>query len=55
MWLFVSLRPFFETGPLGGLSDGQLLDRFLDRREEAVFGAIVHRHAPMVWGVCAVC
>ena len=39
-------------GSLGGLSDGQLLDRFIDRREEAVFEAIVRRHGPMVWGVC---
>ena len=37
---------------MGGLSDGQLLDRFVDRREEAVFEALVGRHGPMVWGVC---
>ena len=46
------LRALFEVGCLGGLSDGQLLDRFAERREQAVFAAIVHRHGPMVWGVC---
>ena len=46
------LHTLFEVGIVGGLSDGQLLDRFVARREEAVFEAIVHRHGPMVWGVC---
>ena len=41
-----------RLGTLGGLSDGQLLDRFVARREEAVFEALVRRHGPMVWGVC---
>src|SRR5271170_1769637 len=36
----------------GGLSDGQLLECFISRREEAAFEAIVRRHGPMVWGVC---
>ena len=46
------LQTLFEVGSLGGLSDGQLLDRFVERREEAVIEAIVSRHGPMVWGVC---
>ena len=46
------LQALFEVGSLAGLSDGQLLDRFVARREEAVFEALVHRHGPMVWGVC---
>ncbi len=36
----------------GGLSDGQLLARFLDGREEAAFAALLRRHGPMVLGVC---
>ncbi len=46
------LQTVFEVGSLGGLSDGHLLDRFVARREEAVFEVIVRRHGPMVWGVC---
>jgi RNA polymerase sigma factor (sigma-70 family) len=46
------LQTLFEVGSLGGLSDGQLLDRFLARREGAVFEALIHRHGLMVWGVC---
>src|SRR5687768_18541033 len=36
----------------GGTTDGQLLERFLARREEAAFRALVDRHGPMVMGVC---
>ncbi len=36
----------------GGLTDGQLLECFLTRREEAAFEALVQRHGPMVLGVC---
>jgi RNA polymerase sigma factor (sigma-70 family) len=41
--------------PLDGLSDEELLDRFVDGGDdaaEAVFRAIVVRHGPMVLGVC---
>jgi RNA polymerase sigma factor (sigma-70 family) len=34
------------------LTDGQLLDAFLARSEEAAFAALVRRHGPMVFGVC---
>jgi RNA polymerase sigma factor (sigma-70 family) len=35
-----------------GLTDGQLLEGFLTRHEEAAFEALVQRHGPMVLGVC---
>jgi hypothetical protein len=35
-----------------GLTDGQLLARFIDGRDEAAFEALVRRHGPMVMGVC---
>jgi RNA polymerase sigma factor (sigma-70 family) len=35
-----------------GLTDGQLLECFLNRRDEAAVTALVRRHGPMVWGVC---
>src|SRR5437016_14408051 len=35
-----------------GLTDGQLLEEYVNRRVEAALGALVRRHAPMVWGVC---
>jgi RNA polymerase sigma factor (sigma-70 family) len=33
-------------------SDGQLLERFTSRRDEAVFAELVQRHGPMVLNVC---
>jgi RNA polymerase sigma factor (sigma-70 family) len=34
------------------LTDGQLLECFVSRREPAAVEALVRRYAPMVWGVC---
>jgi RNA polymerase sigma factor (sigma-70 family) len=36
----------------GGLTDGQFLDGFITRRNDAAFAALVRRHGPMVLGVC---
>jgi RNA polymerase sigma factor (sigma-70 family) len=35
-----------------GLADADLLHKFLARRDEAAFEALVRRHGPMVLGVC---
>jgi RNA polymerase sigma factor (sigma-70 family) len=53
-----SFRLLFEVGTVAGMSDGELLDRFLARRTigaeaaEIAFGAIVERHGSMVLRVC---
>jgi RNA polymerase sigma factor (sigma-70 family) len=50
-----SLQLMLNVGPVAGLSDAQLLDRFMgDDREsaEVAFAAIVDRHGPMVCQVC---
>lgn len=33
-------------------TDGQLLEDYISRRDEAALAALVFRHGPMVWGVC---
>jgi RNA polymerase sigma factor (sigma-70 family) len=49
------LRTLFESGSFAGLTDGELIDRFLDRDRpaaDAAFSALVDRHGPMVHRVC---
>ena len=49
------IETLFRTGTAGGLTDGQLLERFLERRDEhaeAAFAALVNRHGAMVLRVC---
>ena len=49
------IRALYELGTLVGMSDAQLLDLFLSRAgvdAEDAFSALVHRHGPMVLGVC---
>ncbi len=49
------LRTLFELGAVGLMSDGELIDRFLDDRDSsgrAAFGVLVERHGPMVFAVC---
>src|SRR5262245_57419698 len=42
----------FRDGTLGGLGDEQLLERYLTRRDEGAFEALVDLHGPMVLGLC---
>jgi RNA polymerase sigma factor (sigma-70 family) len=36
----------------GGLTDAQLLERWLTRRDQAAFEVLLWRHGPMILGVC---
>src|SRR5712692_2848542 len=38
--------------PEGGPADGELLERFVKRKDALAFAALVERHGPMVRGVC---
>ncbi|HEY2156902.1 MAG TPA: sigma-70 family RNA polymerase sigma factor, partial [Isosphaeraceae bacterium] len=42
----------FGAGTVAGQTDGQLLDRFLARRDPLAFEVLVQRHGPMVLAVC---
>jgi RNA polymerase sigma factor (sigma-70 family) len=42
----------FDDGTLTGLSDRQMLERFVELGDEAGFEVLVARHGPMVYHVC---
>src|SRR5580704_12437070 len=46
------LGRIFRGETVSGCSEWQLLERYLERRDEAAFEALVTRHGPMVLGVC---
>src|SRR5271168_992008 len=46
------LGRLFEGQSVAGLGEVQLLERFVERRDEPAFAALVARHGPMVLGVC---
>src|SRR5215472_14050652 len=46
------LRSLLRLPEGADLTDGQLLECFVSRRETAALEALVRRHGPMVWGVC---
>ena len=53
--LYRQIGSIFDGGSVSGLTDRQLLERFIARRDaagEAAFAALVARHGPMVLGVC---
>ena len=49
------IRTLYTLGTMGGLTDAELLERFLARGDsdaEDAFATLVARHGPMVLGVC---
>src|SRR5262249_47189916 len=46
------LRQLADVRRAEALPDAELLARFVARREESAFGALLQRHGPMVLGVC---
>ncbi len=46
------LRAAMLRRDAAGLTDGQLLEDFVSRRDEAALASLVRRHGPMVWGIC---
>jgi RNA polymerase sigma factor (sigma-70 family) len=46
------LGALFTGGSVAGLSDRQLLERYIASRDETAFAALVGRHGPMVLGIC---
>ena len=46
------LRQRAGASPGGELTDGQLLRRFGEGRDEAAFAALLQRHGRLVWSVC---
>jgi RNA polymerase sigma factor (sigma-70 family) len=46
------LRTTLGTSHTAGLTDSDLLKRYVCQRDEAAFEALLRRHGPMVFGVC---
>src|SRR5947209_6142630 len=46
------LRRHFPDAGVHEVTDRQLLERFAHHHDETAFAALVHRHGPMVQGVC---
>src|SRR5216684_1852395 len=46
------IRKLLISPAAARLPDQQLLQRFIEQREEAAFAALLHRHGPLVHGVC---
>ena len=54
--LIQSIQTLFDSGSATGMTDRELLEQFLARRDESsaqhAFTAVVTRHGPMVWSIC---
>src|SRR5438128_12000861 len=46
------IRQLAEGGRASALTDQQLLERFIARKDESAFAALVRRHGPMVLSLC---
>jgi RNA polymerase sigma factor (sigma-70 family) len=46
------IERLFHRGSVAGLSEVQLLERFVLRHDDDAFEALVERHGPMVLGIC---
>ncbi len=46
------IRHITPPGRMDGVPDGQLLECFIDRHDEAAFAALLRRHGPLVLAVC---
>jgi len=46
------IKRLFAEGVISGLSDAQLLDRFIEQRDPGAFEALLARQGPMVLSVC---
>ncbi|SIO58697.1 RNA polymerase sigma factor, sigma-70 family [Singulisphaera sp. GP187] len=46
------IQRIFHGGTLAGLTDGQLLERFATRNDQAAFEALLARYGPLVLTVC---
>ncbi len=46
------MERIFQGETVSGLSEWQLLARYLEHRDELAFAALVARHGPMVMGTC---
>ncbi len=50
--LLRDIQILFESGTASGLTDRQLLERFIHHRDPSAFEVLVLRHGPMVLRVC---
>src|SRR5712692_2333946 len=46
------VRSILAKQDAAGMTDGDLLKRYVQQRDEAAFETLVRRHGPMVFGVC---
>jgi RNA polymerase sigma factor (sigma-70 family) len=46
------LERIFRGATISGLTEWELLERYLERRDEVAFEGLIARHGPMVMGVC---